>query len=75
MDLSPILLPPEPPSVQKLDMALDNELIGEARPALDKGVRVYEAEVVIVNRAVGTMLSHEVRTLGDCVLVCPGFWW
>lgn len=73
LDLSPILLPAStlrPGAAQRcvqkqdheLHMALDNELIEQARPALDKGMRVYcEAEVVNVNRAVGTMLSHEVR--------------
>jgi glutamate synthase (NADPH/NADH) len=83
LDLSPILLPASslrPGAAQRcvqkqdheLDMALDNELIEQARPALDKGMRVYcEAEVVNVNRAVGTMLSHEVRTSGDIEFLCP----
>jgi glutamate synthase (NADPH/NADH) len=44
-----------------LDMALDNKLITLAKPALDKGLSVYiESPICNVNRAVGTMLSHEV---------------
>lgn len=44
-----------------LDMALDNKLIELAKPALDKSVPVYiESPICNVNRAVGTMLSHEV---------------
>ncbi|PWA86403.1 glutamate synthase [Artemisia annua] len=44
-----------------LDMALDQRLISLAKPALDKGLPVYiESPICNVNRAVGTMLSHEV---------------
>lgn len=44
-----------------LDMALDNKLIVLAKPALEKSVPVYmESPICNVNRAVGTMLSHEV---------------
>ncbi|KAK4480505.1 hypothetical protein RD792_013580 [Penstemon davidsonii] len=44
-----------------LDMALDNKLIDLAKPALEKGLSVYiESPICNVNRAVGTMLSHEV---------------
>ncbi|GAA0148835.1 oxidoreductase [Lithospermum erythrorhizon] len=44
-----------------LDMALDNKLIALAKPALEKNLPVYiESPICNVNRAVGTMLSHEV---------------
>ncbi|XP_065868059.1 glutamate synthase 1 [NADH], chloroplastic isoform X1 [Euphorbia lathyris] len=44
-----------------LDMALDLKLISLAHPALEKGFPVYiDTSVRNVNRAVGTMLSHEV---------------
>lgn len=44
-----------------LEEALDQKLIALAQPALTKKVPVYvETPVVNVNRAVGTMLSHEV---------------
>uniref|UniRef100_A0A0D9WJI6 glutamate synthase (NADH) n=1 Tax=Leersia perrieri TaxID=77586 RepID=A0A0D9WJI6_9ORYZ len=44
-----------------LDMALDNKLISSSTAALQKGVRVFiETPVRNINRAVGTMLSHEV---------------
>ncbi|KAJ9545634.1 hypothetical protein OSB04_025341 [Centaurea solstitialis] len=44
-----------------LDMALDQQLIELAKPALEKGLPVYiESPICNVNRAVGTMLSHEV---------------
>ncbi|GFP81092.1 glutamate synthase 1 [nadh] chloroplastic [Phtheirospermum japonicum] len=44
-----------------LDMALDNNLISLAKPALEKSLPVYiESPICNVNRAVGTMLSHEV---------------
>ena len=44
-----------------LEMALDNKLINLSKPALDKGLPVYiDLPVQNVNRAVGTMLSHEV---------------
>ncbi|KAK7320851.1 hypothetical protein VNO77_30707 [Canavalia gladiata] len=44
-----------------LDMALDNKLISLSNAALEKGLPVYiETPIYNVNRAVGTMLSHEV---------------
>ena len=47
-----------------LDMALDNKLIASSRAALEKGFRVFiETPVRNTNRAVGTMLSHEVTKL------------
>ncbi|XP_017257431.1 glutamate synthase [NADH], amyloplastic isoform X2 [Daucus carota subsp. sativus] len=44
-----------------LDMALDQKLISLSAPALSKGLPVYmETPICNTNRAVGTMLSHEV---------------
>ncbi|KAJ6764800.1 FAD NADPH DEHYDROGENASE/OXIDOREDUCTASE [Salix koriyanagi] len=44
-----------------LDMALDQKLIKLSGAALEKGLPVYiETPICNVNRAVGTMLSHEV---------------
>ncbi|KAL5226507.1 hypothetical protein ABZP36_014772 [Zizania latifolia] len=44
-----------------LDMALDNKLIALSKAALEKEVRVFiETPIQNTNRAVGTMLSHEV---------------
>ncbi|XP_078431625.1 NADH-dependent glutamate synthase 1 isoform X2 [Wolffia australiana] len=44
-----------------LSAALDNKLIALSKPALDKRVPVFiDLPVQNVNRAVGTMLSHEV---------------
>lgn len=44
-----------------LEMALDNDLISLSKPALEKSLPVYiEMPVRNVNRAVGTMLSHEI---------------
>lgn len=44
-----------------LDMALDQELIARSKAALEKALPVYvETPIRNVNRAVGTMLSHEV---------------
>ncbi|GLU12011.1 hypothetical protein SLE2022_287200 [Rubroshorea leprosula] len=44
-----------------LDMALDQKLIELSSAALEKGLPVYiETPIFNVNRAVGTMLSHEV---------------
>lgn len=44
-----------------LDMALDQKLIALSNAALEKGLPVYiETPICNVNRAVGTMLSHEV---------------
>ncbi|KAJ8492455.1 hypothetical protein OPV22_014176 [Ensete ventricosum] len=52
-------------SIQKQDhgpeMAVDQELICLSKAALEKGLPVYiETTICNVNRAVGTMLSHEV---------------
>ncbi|KAF8726647.1 hypothetical protein HU200_019107 [Digitaria exilis] len=72
IDLSQILKPAaeiNPETVQYctekqdhgLDMALDNKLIASSRVALEKGFHVFiETLVRNTNRAVGTMLSHEV---------------
>ncbi|KAK4793540.1 hypothetical protein SAY86_023975 [Trapa natans] len=44
-----------------LDMTLDKELISLSGPALEKSMHVYiELPIFNVNRAAGTMLSHEV---------------
>ncbi|TQD94589.1 hypothetical protein C1H46_019834 [Malus baccata] len=44
-----------------LDMALDHKLIAMSKAALEKALPVYfETPICNVNRAVGTMLSHEV---------------
>nr|GMC64767.1 glutamate synthase 1 [NADH], chloroplastic isoform X1 [Ipomoea batatas] len=44
-----------------LDMALDNKLIALSTSALERSLPVYiESPIINVNRAVGTMLSHEV---------------
>ncbi|CAA0824674.1 Glutamate synthase 1 [Striga hermonthica] len=46
---------------QLLDNALDNKLIALAKPALEKSVPVYiQSPICDMNRAVGTMLTHEV---------------
>lgn len=47
-----------------LDRALDQELITEAREALERGKPVkIETKITNVNRTVGTMLGHEVTKL------------
>ncbi|HWU82671.1 MAG TPA: glutamate synthase large subunit, partial [Methylophilaceae bacterium] len=44
-----------------LERALDNKLIAEAQPALEKGEKVViETPIVNTNRTVGTMLSYEI---------------
>ncbi|CAB4302041.1 unnamed protein product [Prunus armeniaca] len=44
-----------------LDMALDHKLISLSKAAIEKSLPVYfETTICNVNRAVGTMLSHEV---------------
>jgi glutamate synthase (NADPH/NADH) large chain len=44
-----------------LELALDNEIIRQAKPALEKGEKVkIELPVININRVVGTMLSHEI---------------
>jgi glutamate synthase (NADPH/NADH) large chain len=70
LDLRPILTMPRVPDgaarhqVQGqdhgLDEALDNELIRQAEPALERGERVeIELPIRNVNRTVGTMLGHQ----------------
>lgn len=47
-----------------LDKALDNQLITQARDALERGKPVkFETKITNVNRTVGTMLGHEVTKL------------
>ncbi|QGM98915.1 glutamate synthase large subunit [Methylocystis parvus] len=47
-----------------LDKVLDNKLIEQARPALDRGAKVsIETEVINVNRTMGAMLSGEVARI------------
>jgi len=70
IDLSSILTPIEKPhndvetyctqdQDHGLDSALDNKLIELARPAIDKGEKVYiELPIKNINRTVGTILSH-----------------
>ena len=44
-----------------LELALDNEIIAQAQPAIEKGEKVrIELPVINTNRVVGTMLSHKV---------------
>ncbi len=44
-----------------LELALDNEIIERAQPAIENGEKVeMELDVVNINRVVGTMLSHKV---------------
>ncbi len=46
-----------------LDAALDNKLITQAKPALDKGEKVViDMPILNTNRTVGTMLSHEIAS-------------
>ncbi|MGW5455850.1 glutamate synthase large subunit [Nocardia sp. NPDC003979] len=75
LDLSPILDMPETAFMNQdtrctgtqdhgLDKALDNELIAQAAPALERGKAVkIETKITNVNRTVGTMLGHEVTKL------------
>ncbi len=72
IDLSAILTPakkPHPDVITHqvmaqdhgLELALDNEIIRQAQPALQAGAKVnIELPVVNINRVVGTMLSHEI---------------
>ena len=72
LDLSAILTPakkPHPDVITHqviaqdhgLDLALDNEIIRQAQPAIDNGSKVkIDLPVVNINRVVGTMLSHEI---------------
>ncbi|CRK53885.1 glutamate synthase (large subunit) [Rhodococcus sp. RD6.2] len=71
LDLSPILEAPETVFPDQdlyctgtqdhaLDKALDQELIAQARDAVDTGTPVkIESKITNVNRTVGTMLGHE----------------
>ena len=71
LDLSPILAAPETVFPEQdlyctgtqdhaLDRALDQELIAQARDAVDTGTPVkIESKITNVNRTVGTMLGHE----------------
>ncbi len=44
-----------------LDLALDNQIIEQAEPALERAEKVkIELPVINTNRVVGTMLSHEI---------------
>jgi glutamate synthase (NADPH) large chain len=72
LDLTPILRPAQPPrpgvQVRKsipqnhgLELALDNQLLKLAAPALERGEKVRaELDIVNTNRTVGTILSHHV---------------
>jgi glutamate synthase (NADPH/NADH) large chain len=72
LDLTAILTPakkPHPDVVthqvieqdHELELALDNEIIRQAQPAIDNGTKVnIELPVININRVVGTMLSHEI---------------
>jgi glutamate synthase (NADPH/NADH) large chain len=79
VDLSKLLSPAKKPHPETgvyktqeqdhgLEHALDNELIRQSLPALDKGQKVeISSRIVNVNRSVGTLLSHEItkRTGAD----------
>ena len=44
-----------------LELALDNEIIRQAQPAIETGQKVnIELPIININRVVGTMLSHQV---------------
>ena len=71
LDLAPIFADVDPGAGQTrhcskeqdhgLDKALDNELIAQAAPAIERGEQVrIESRVRNVNRTVGTMLGHAV---------------
>jgi glutamate synthase domain-containing protein 3 len=72
IDLGAILLPAKKPHPEVithqviaqdhgLELALDNEIIRQAQPAIDSGAKVkIELPIVNINRVVGTMLSHEI---------------
>ncbi|MCB1662870.1 MAG: glutamate synthase large subunit [Pseudomonadales bacterium] len=81
IDLTSILAPAKKPRedvqvyqvIQQdhgLELALDNEIIKLAQPAIDKGQPVkMELPVVNINRVVGTMLSHQiVKKWGEAML-------
>ncbi|MFT7130230.1 MAG: glutamate synthase (NADPH/NADH) large chain, partial [Gammaproteobacteria bacterium] len=72
LDLSAILTPAQKKHDQvgtfctqaqdhRLELALDNEIIKQAQPAIQNGEKVsIELPIINVNRVVGTMLSHEI---------------
>jgi glutamate synthase (NADPH/NADH) large chain len=72
VNLSKLLLPAHKPYPQAgvyktreqdhgLGQILDNDLIRQALPALEKGQRVeFSAKITNINRSVGTLLSHEI---------------
>ncbi|PZU04347.1 MAG: glutamate synthase large subunit [Gordonia sp. (in: high G+C Gram-positive bacteria)] len=72
LDLSAILTQTDSPFMNQdlycsgsqdhsLDKALDQQLITQARAAIDSGERVsFTSEIANVNRTVGTMLGHEI---------------
>jgi glutamate synthase (NADPH/NADH) large chain len=44
-----------------LELAIDNEIIKQAQPAIDNGEKVnIELPIININRVVGTMLSHQI---------------
>jgi glutamate synthase (NADPH/NADH) large chain len=81
IDLTPILAPARKKNEQTevvctrkqdhgLHLALDNELIREAQPAIQDGKKVQlERPIVNTNRTVGAMLSHEIaKRWGESML-------
>jgi glutamate synthase (NADPH/NADH) large chain len=72
LDLAPILTPAtklrdnvgvykQMPQDHKLEEALDNDIIRQAKPAIEKKEKVrIEKTIKNINRTVGTMLSHEI---------------
>jgi glutamate synthase (NADPH/NADH) large chain len=72
VDLSKLLAPAKKPypeaGVYKtraqdhgLDKVLDNQLIAQAKPALEKGQKVeFASKITNIDRSVGVMLSHEI---------------
>ncbi len=71
LDISPILKVPENPYGQtmvqsvgqdhELDVALDQQLIAQAQPAINEGTPVsIELPIRNINRTTGTLLGHEV---------------
>ena len=81
LDLTPILTPARKKNDQTevictrkqdhgLHLALDNELIKQAQPAIQDGQKVsIETPIVNTNRTVGAMLSHEIaKKWGESLL-------
>jgi len=81
LDLRPILTPAKKPrpdvEVRQtitqdhgLELALDNELLKQAAPALERRERVrIELPIININRTVGTILSHHIaKTYGGATL-------